>query len=515
MTYHPSREEPMVRPSHEDARAFTVPAGLALLKLLIHAPVLHRYGYHHDELYFIACGDHLSFGYVDHAPLVPWIARLATTLFGESLFGLRILATIAGALAIFLTGRLVHRMGGGRFAQLLACTGVLVAPVFLRTGNMLCIPAFEPVFWLGCALVLVRIVREDNPRLWPWIGLISGLGLMNKHSMLFFAFGLGVGVLATPLRRHLRTGWPWVGAAVALLVFLPNVIWQMQHGWPTAGFLRDLNENVMAGVSKVQFVAGQFLYLNPFAAFVWIWGLVFLFSGRGRPFRVLGWIWFSIFVLLLATDSKIYYFAPAYPPVIAAGGLAVERWIAVRGKTWLRPAAVALLLIGGIAFVPAALPYLSIDEIDRYMDAATFGAFENIYELTGDLHGMFGWPERVAAVSEVYRSLPPEEREQTMILAAGYGNAGAVDHLGKSAGLPRAVSFAQTYWMWGYPDGPIETVIGVGYGADFLSQIWEEVEVVKSVELENVNPWQTPFEVTLCRKPKISMEDVWPQVRPW
>ena len=140
-----------------------VPAGMALIKLLIHLPVLHRYGFHHDELYFIACGDHLSFGYVDHAPLVPWIARLATTLFGESLFGLRIFATLAGALTIFLTGILVSRLGGGRFAQLLACVAWMVAPVSMRTGNLLAIPSFEPLFWVACALVLVHIVNEDSP----------------------------------------------------------------------------------------------------------------------------------------------------------------------------------------------------------------------------------------------------------------------------------------------------------------------------------------------------------------
>jgi hypothetical protein len=279
--------------------------------------------------------------------------------------------------------------------------------------------------------------------------------------------------------------------------------------------LRHLNESVMAGITKIQFIAGQFLYLNPLAAFVWIWGLVFLFSRRGRSYRALGWVWLSVFLLLLATDSKIYYFAPAFPPVIAAGGLAIEGWIAARERPGLRPALVALLLIGGVAMAPAALPYLSIDTTDRYMDTLTLGAFGNIYELTGDLHGMFGWPERVAAVREVYESLPAAERGRTMLLAAGYGNAGAVDHLGRRMGLPRAVSFAQSYWLWGYPEGPIDTVIGIGHEVDFLTQIWSEVEVVRSIGLYGVNPWDTPFEVTICRRPKIPMEQVWPQVRPW
>ena len=492
-----------------------IPTVVAAVGVLVHLPVLARYGYHHDELYFIACGRHLAFGYVDHAPMVPWIARLATELFGESLFGLRLFATLAVAAAIILTGLLVRNLGGGRYAQLLACTAWLVTPVAMRTGNLFCILAFEPLFWLGGALVLVRMIRTDNPRLWCALGLIIGLGLLTKHSMLFFVFGLGVGTLLTPLRRHLRTPWPWIGCAVALLIFLPNIVWQIQHGWPTLQFLRALNENVMAGVSKIQFVAGQLLYLNVLAAFVWIWGLLALFSRDGTPFRLLGWIWISIFILLLGTDSKIYYFAPAFPMVFAAGGVAIERWTASRGTGWLRSAFVVVLLIGGIAMAPLGMPWLSIEATDKYVDAVTLGAFGNIYELTGDLHGMFGWRERVAAVDEVYDSLSPEERERTMLLASGYGNAGAIDLLGADLGLPRAVSFSQTYWMWGYPEGPIETVIGVGHDVELLEQIWEKVDVAASVELEHVNPWDTPFVVTICRQPKIPMEVVWPQVRPW
>ena len=320
----------------------------------------------------------MSFGYVDHAPLVPWIARLATTLFGESVFGLRIFSTLAGALTIFLIGVLAARLGGGRFAQLLACLAWFVAPVALRSGNMLAIPFFEPLFWVAAALGLVRILQEDDLRGWSWLGLVAGLGLLNKHSMLFFGFGLAVATLATPqLRKHLRTPWPWLGGSVALSVFLPNVIWQVQHGWPTAGFLRDLNETVMAGISKVQFVLGQLLYLNPFAAFVWIWGLVYLFRLSGKPYRALGWIWLSVFLLLLATDSKIYC-------------------------VWAR--------------------------------------------------------------------IPTEERPRTVLFAAGYGNAGAIDFLGDKHGLPDATSLAKTYWMWG---------------------------------------------LAICRKPKTPLDQLWSQNRPW
>jgi 4-amino-4-deoxy-L-arabinose transferase-like glycosyltransferase len=468
--------------------AWGVPAAVALVKLLVHVPVLHRYGFHQDEFYFIACGDHLSFGYVDHAPLVPWIARLATTLFGESLVGLRIFATLAGALTIILIGALVNRLGGGRFAQLLACTAWLVAPVSLRTGNMLTIPSFEPLFWLVGALVLVRILQEDDPQRW-----------------------------ATPrLRRHLRTPWPWIGGAIALLVFLPNLIWQVQHDWPTASFLRGLNESVMAGISKLQFLAGQLLYLNPLASFVWIWGLVFLFSRAGKPYRALGVIWLSVFLLLLATDSKIYYLSPAYPPIVAAGGLAIERWVAAaeRRGFW-RPVFVGLPIVGGLMLAPMALPFLSIQVTDRYVNAVTFGAMDNIYELTGDLHAMFGWPERVEVLAEVWEAIPPETQSRTVLLAAGYGNAGAIDLLGRKLGLPRASSLSQTYWIWGLPKDPIETVIAVDFGKETLERIFDEVEVVREIELADVNPSDTPFVVARCRQPKIALEELWALNRSW
>lgn len=311
----------------------TVLAGLAIFKLFIHLPVLTRYGYHHDELYFIACGRHLSVGYVDHAPLVPWIAWLSTTLFGDSLFALRILATLSTAMTVFMVGLLVKRLGGGRFAQVAAGVGMIIAPVFLRTGNMLCLPAFEPLFWVLASYMVVRIIQENNPRLWLWVGIIVGAGMLNKHSMLFFGFGLVVGMLLTPMRKHFKSPWLYAGGGIALLIILPNLIWQITHGWPTLNFILNLKTGVMSGISAIQFLVGQFLYLHPFNAVLWISGLAFfLFHKTEKSYRILGWIWVSVFILLLVTKSKIYYLAPAYAAIIAGGGMAVERWVLKKEK---------------------------------------------------------------------------------------------------------------------------------------------------------------------------------------
>jgi 4-amino-4-deoxy-L-arabinose transferase-like glycosyltransferase len=498
-----------------EKRDLALIGGFALLKILIHLPVLTRYGFHHDELYFIACGQHLSFGYVDHAPLVPWIARLATTLFGPSLFGLRIFSVLAGAAAVFLAGLIARRMGGRRFAQAMACLAMLLAPVYLRAGNMLCLPAFEVLFWALTFYFLVRIIQEGNPRLWLWVGLALGIGLLNKHSMLFLGFGLAVGLALTPLRKYYRSPWLYAAAGVALIFFLPNLVWQAAHGWPTLGFVVNLHAGVMSRISPFQFLFGQLLYIGPLSAVLWIWGLLYVFGKKGRALRLLGWIWLTVFVVLLLSGSKIYYLAPAYPPLLAAGSVALERWIREKGRGWLRPAAIALLVCSGLALSPLSLPYLSIDRTERYIQTVTLGALKNIYELTADLHGMFGWQQRVDAVAEVYRSLPPEERTRTIIFASDYGEAGAVDLFGPSLGLPHAYSLNLSYWLWGPPTEPYDTVIGVGFRPETMEKIFNRVEVAAKVDLENVNSWETPFYVIVGRDPKVSLEAIWPKNRPW
>jgi len=489
--------------------------GLALLKVLVHLPVLTRYGYHHDELYFLACGRHLSFGYVDHAPLVPWIARLVETLFGESLFGLRILPVLAGAVAVFLTGLIVRRMGGGRFAQAMACLAMILAPAFLRSGNMLCLPAFEVLFWTVTFYVLLRIVQSGNARSWIWAGLALGLGLLNKHSMLFLGFGLAVGLAATPLRKFFRSPWFYGAAGIAFVLILPNILWQAVHGWPTLGFVINLRASVMSRISPLQFLFGQLLYIGPASAVLWIWGLLFLFGREGRPFRLFGWIWLSVFIILLLSGSKIYYLAPAYPPLLAAGSVALEGRAAARARPWLKPVAIAFLVVLGSFCVPLSLPMMSIDKTETYLRAVTFGALENIYELTSDLRGMFGWREQVGAVAGVYNGVPAEERKRTVILADFYGSAGAVDLFGRELGLPRAYSLSMTYWLWGPPKEPFDRVIAVGFEPGTLAKIFNQVRVAAKLDLEHVNPWETPFFVAVCRNPKVSFEQLWLKNRPW
>lgn len=497
-------------------RDLTILVGLALAKILIHLPFLTRYGYHHDELYFIACGNHLSFGYVDHAPLVPWIAWLSTTLFGDSLFALRILATLSGALTVFLVGLLVRRLGGTLFAQTVACVGMIIAPVYLRTANMLCLPAFEPLFWITASYLVVRIIQEKNPRLWLWVGVIVGLGLTNKHSMLFFAFGLVIAMLLTSMRKQFKSPFLYIGGTIAFLFILPNLIWQISNDWPTLNFLINLKAGVMSGISLLQFLAGQLLYLHPFNVILWLPGLIyFLVSKKGKSYRVLGWIWLTVFILLVVTKSKIYYLAPAYAALMAGGGLALESWVKKKNRKNLKTGLIAFLLLGGIILTPISVPILDIDTNEKYINTITFGVFKNIYEITSDLRSMFGWQKRVQTVAEVYHCLSAEEQKKTVIWAFDYGNAGAIDYFGKKYELPKAVSLSMTYWLWGVPEGHSDIVIAVGIKKKNIEHVFDQMELAAEVELKYVNPWQTPFSVLICRFPKSSLSAIWEKNRPW
>jgi len=487
---------------------------LGLLCVLIHLALGNRFGYHHDEMYFAACGKRLALGYVDQPPLVPWLAALCQKLFGESLRGLRLFPALAGGASVFLTGILTSRLGGGRYAQTVACMAILVAPVYLRGQNLLAIPAFEPVIWLACSLLAMTIVRDGRRRLWLWVGFIAGVGLMVKHTMLLYGFGLVVGLLATSQRHWLRSRQLWAGGGIAFLVFLPNLIWQMQNGWPTYLWLKNLNEHIASEISPVEFLIGQLLYLNPVTVPLWIAGLWFLFRKKeAKPYRFLGWIWVTSFILLIGSGGKIYYLAPAYPVLLAGGAVMAERWVGARVR--LRRAVPAVIIAAGLVLAPLSLPMLPIETTDRYIKAATFGLLEDAYELTADLHDQFGWKQQVDLVEEAWNSLTEEEKGRAIILVTGRGTASAIDFFGESRGLPPARCGVLSYWLWGYGDGPVDILVTVGFGQESLDTLANDVTEIGVFTHPHVNPWRDNQIVAVCRDLNLTMEELWPQLKQW
>jgi hypothetical protein len=489
-------------------------ATLAGLKLLLHLATHHRYGYERDELYFIACAKRLAWGYVDHPPFVPVIARLSGAVFDDSLLGLRLFPVLALTAALLLTGLMAHRLGGGRFAQGLAALAFLIAPIYLRFGTFLNIPSFEVLYWSLLAFLLIVLLQEDRPKLWLWIGLVVGLGLLNKHSMLLFGFALAAGLLLSPARKYIGSRWLWLGGAIALLIFLPNLIWQMEHGFPTLEFLRSLNRDVMGEVSAGDFLLGQVLYMHPLLVPIWGAGLGwYLFSSDGRPYRLLGWIFLVTLTVLVVANSKVYYLAPAFPMLLAAGAVATEGWLARIQARWLRAAIPGLLAVGGLVFLPVALPVLPIDTLDRLIPRATLGLIEDPFELTEHFHKEFGWENQAAVVARVYHGLPEAERKQTTILAGNYGEAGALDFFGAQYGLPEPISGHHSYYLWGPRSSTGEVVIALGVPRDTLEAIFARIEEVARIHHPQALPLEDDLAVYLCTQPRMSLSEAWPMLR--
>lgn len=487
---------------------------LSALALVLHFLTNGQYGYHGDELYFMACGEHLDFGYVDHAPLIAVWAKLSRVLLGDSLFALRLAPALAGALTVWLTGAMARELGGGRFAQGLAALAVVVAPAYLRMGNMLCIPGLELLWWtLGSYLVLL-ILKYDRPKLWLVVGLVAGIGLMHKHSMLLWGFGLTCGLLLTSARRQFLRPWIWLGGLVAFVVFLPNLIWQVQNDWPTLAFLRGLNRSTMSGITAGQFLLGQLLYIHPVNLPIWGAGVgFFLFGRRGRRWRVFAWQYLVLLALLLIIKSKIYYLSPVYPVLLAGGGVALEMLIAGRPARWLRPAVVTVVTVAGAALAPLGLPLLSLDRYAGYARAVTLGRFDNIWEIGQDFLFMRGWEEQVEAVAEVYHALPAEEKEACTILAWTYASAGAIDFFGPRYGLPKAVSLNLSYHMWGHGDKDGEILVTVAVPPELIREYYDEVRVAVRVHPEYSISFLQDAPVCVCRKPKMPLSELWSYVR--
>lgn len=484
--------------------------GLVLAKLLVHLVVLGRWGIHRDELYFISCARRLAVGYADHPPLIAWITAVFGGPTGEDLRALRLAPALAGAATMTLTCAMVRALGGGASAALVAGASVLVGPFFLRSGSLLCIPAFEPALWTAAALLVVKLEQRASPRLWIALGLVVGAGMLTKHSMLLWAVGLALGAAAGPLRPVFATPWPWLAMVTSALVISPNVVWQIAHDWPSVDFARELSRSVLAQLPRPLFVAGIVLYMNPVAAVVWGWGLVAALR-RSSPARSVGIAFVVTFAALLATRAKPYYLAGAFPALFAVGAVAIERAGRVRAR-WPGPRALAVMLLGSLPpFALISLPIVRVDALDRALEPLVGWAVPPRF-LTGELHDQFAWREHADAVDRATRGLEEAERGRAVVLAHNYGQASAVELLGADD-VPVASPHME-WWRWGLPaDRAVDTVMAIGFERRELEALFRDVREVdrSGSPLAWVSEQDVP--IFVGRDPIESLQAAWPRLR--
>lgn len=496
--------------------------GIALGSLALHMIFNNRYGYFRDEFDYIICGNHPAWGYVDQPPLIPVLIRLCRGLFGDSLRSIRLIPALCASGNIILSGFVARELGGRRFAIVLSALAVLIAPIYLSGGSLLTTNCLEPLLWTGCLYFAILAARHDKPRYWLWFGVIAGIGMEEKYSIAVLGFAVVIGLLLTAQRHFLWNKWFWIAGAAALLIFLPNLLWNVAHDWPFVQLMRNIKaEGRDVVLSPWQYLAQQFLLTHFLSAPIWITGVIaFLVAPRFRPLRFLGWTYLVAFTVFVVLKGKNYYLAPIYPAYIAAGAVVIDNAIDRIRQSWLKPAIVALALVGGVVFLPLVVPVLPVDQFISYMNHLPIKVprSEHSHEravLPQHYADQFGWNEIVSGVLVAWNRIPPAERSDCAIFAQDYGQAGAIDFLGPKYGLPPSLSGHQSWWLWGPRGYSGNCMIVLDDRQEKLEMLFEQVEFVGFTP---ANPYalETHLSVYICRGFKHgTLSEAWPEVKKW
>ena len=477
--------------------------GISLINLFIHTLTNGQYGFFRDELYFIDCSKHLAFGYADMPPLTPFFAKIVITLFGETLHGLRFFPALLSSGIVFLTGLMVKEMGGKLFAQVLASITILIAPVFLVAGTMFQTIPVDQFFWVFICYLIIRLINTNYQKLWLLIGLVFGLGLMAKYSTAFLALAIFTGILISKHRIMLTKIWIWLGVVIALLVFLPNLLWQIHNDFPVLDHMQALRQD--ESTPTLQFLFEQVIILHPLNLPIWIAGILFFFlNEKGKKYQILVWIYIVSLLIYLLMKGKSYYLAPAYPVLLAGGSVIIEIFIFKKHLKWLKYAIPGLLLLSAIIMSPVWLPILSVDKIIKL----------GIADYRSDFREMIGWPEMVESVAEAYNTLQENEKINTEIITGNYGEAGAINHYGEKYGLPEASSGISSYHSWGMVNPKASIAIFVGYPQDYLERYFTDVEIKQTITNSyGINNEEHGQYIIICRNPIKPISELWTEFK--
>ena len=500
---------------------------VALAKLLFHIYFNNRYGYFRDEFDYIACGNHLQWGYVDQPPLIPFLTHISRAVLGDSLRRIRFIPAVASSLLVVQTAVLAREFGGRRYALLLAAICVVIAPQYLSNASLLTTNCLEPNLWMGCVYFAILAIKRQNPRYWLWFGVIAGIGLEEKYSIALFGMGMVVGLLLTEQRRVFLNKWIWLGGLAAFLIFLPNLLWNLHYDWPFLQLIRNIKaENRDVVLGPLSYFGQQTLSLDPITAPIWLAGLFgLLFSRHLRPYRALGWCYLVSYATFFVLHGKSYYLSPIYPMLLAAGAVIIEAGLD-RPETqrprlqWLKPTISITLLASGIHLLPIVVPVLSPQRFIAYTKTLPFKLPVTEHSHAGFAlpqwyFDQFGWKEIADAAEAAWNAIPIDERRDCGIFAQDYGQAGAIDFFGGKHGLPGAMSGDRTYFLWGPRGYSGNCMIVLDDRQEVLQRYWERVSLA-TVSADNPYAGERDIPVFVCKGKKFeSWTKVWPNLKRW
>ncbi len=483
---------------------------IAAFRLALHTFTNQNYGFHRDELAFVDDAKHLAWGYVAYPPVTPFIARIELILFGPSLPGIRFFAALAQSIAMILSGLMAKQLGGSRRAIVLAAVAMAIAPLSLAAGALFQYVSFDFLWWVLIAYLMIRLIKSDDPRWWLAIGATIGLGMLTKYTIAFYVAGIVVGVLLTSTRRHLVSPWLWAGVAISLLVFLPNLIWQLHHNFISIEFLQSIHKRDVANGRANDFLLDQIkICINIFTLPLVVAGLYFYLVSDGRRYRILAWMFILPLILFFVARGRGYYMAAAYPMLISSGAVLWDSWFRSLTLRWYRAASAltwsALAIGGALAFV-VAVPVAPVNS----------RLWKIVSGLNNDFKEEIGWPELVQTTATVYRSLPQEDQQGAGILTGNYGEAGAINLYGSEYGLPGAISGVNSYWLRGYGNPPPQTVIVLGLSNQTVHRLFESCELAGHISnkygVMNEETMDHP-DIFVCRRLRQSWDEFWKTAR--
>lgn len=484
---------------------------LALVKLGIQLLGNRNYGFHRDELLHLSVSEHLAWGYMEFPPFIAWIGRLSDWFFDYALWGVRLFPTLAGVAILLICCGMAKELGGRSKSIFLAGICVLAFIPFFRNHTLFQPLAFDQLFWtLGFYWAIRWINTAQNKFLWL-LGLTLGLGLMNKYTMLIWAFGLFVGLFFYKKGKIYRSPSGYLAATFSLLVILPNILWQWQNDFPLLRHLTALQTSQLDDQSPWEFGLAQ-LEL-PFTFAISLLGIYAMIWGQElKKYRAIGIAAVVIFGTMWLLQSKAYYVFALYPVLFAAGAVKIEFLLAKRSPIWIYLIAASTLL-PVLPFIPELTPILPIE---RFINYANLEVQDNgRVELTGDYADMFGWEEQVQLVDSVYRSLSPREQNNCVLWAENYGEAGALKILGKKYGLPNPISRHGSFWSWGYDQPNAMVWISLGNEEASVKRVFSEVELVKMIYHPYAIGEENGIPLYICRTPKVDIPGWWKAYEPY
>ncbi|MFO7671442.1 MAG: glycosyltransferase family 39 protein [Bacteroidales bacterium] len=460
----------------------------AVIKLLAHLITATNYGFQRDAYLYLAQSRHLAWGYFSTPPLLAFITRIHTTIWGDSLLAVRLLPGLIGALSIFIVGSLIRQLKGGTRAQVIGLTAYLFSPAYLRPASLLQPVIFDHFFWLLAAIVIFRMIRKQDPRQILWMIPVLGLGWLNKYSIIFYAVAL---LAAMIMSRNRSLLWSWalpVTLAGGLLLILPNLLWQYQHNWPVISHMNQLQESQLGNVLIKDFLSAQ-IFMHLPALPVWMGGLIWLlFNRKHRDFRVFAWAFLLTLLLIILLRGKFYYTIAAYTMLVVFGAVAWERWVAPP-RSLLLYMLLATTILMGVFVLPFSLPIYKPDRmalfdrklLSRGIDVMLKWEDGSVHDLPQDYADMVGWDELGKKVWDFYDRLPDSIQQRTLVYGESYGSAGAMDYYRPGPSYPEVYSFNDAFMEWIPRHPEMEYLIYTGY-SDRIPLYFREYLKVGEVE---------------------------------